>query len=326
MMTVEQIRHAALTQQPWSRLDEIVRAEMATARKVKDIAHEYQEIALALHSDEENELPEDSDDALMDTLDALRGTTHSKDCYRDPPNISLPSEEEIAALPRWARVALAARCARRVVPLFVIDGSDVDSRENPGFRSFELGRIIGALERSAELAKDTTLIWHLSNWAYGESAPPIAASVGNAVYFAANALREPNHDTGYSYRSSAASYDAAIAIGADLIQVSRRDFDKLAALAKWQKWTDDTPVPATVFGPLWPEGPPMGWPANPELPQRSDLGFELAAKEGLPDSAIEDEVVNLFNTINRYYIARGGQPLDLEDFQPLVSVLELVEV
>jgi hypothetical protein len=29
-----------------------------------------------------------------------------------------PSREEIDALPRWARVAYAARCARRVLPIF----------------------------------------------------------------------------------------------------------------------------------------------------------------------------------------------------------------
>ncbi len=31
---------------------------------------------------------------------------------------TVPIEKEIAALPRWARVAFAARCARRVQPLF----------------------------------------------------------------------------------------------------------------------------------------------------------------------------------------------------------------
>src|SRR5688572_9068688 len=31
---------------------------------------------------------------------------------------TLPTKEEIERLPRWARVAFAARCARRVLPLF----------------------------------------------------------------------------------------------------------------------------------------------------------------------------------------------------------------
>jgi len=32
----------------------------------------------------------------------------------------------------------------------------------------------------------------------------------------------------------------------------RRDFARLKRLAREQKWTDDTPVPPEVFGPLWP--------------------------------------------------------------------------
>ena len=32
---------------------------------------------------------------------------------------TLPTEKEIRQLPRWARVAFAARCARRALPLFV---------------------------------------------------------------------------------------------------------------------------------------------------------------------------------------------------------------
>ena len=36
----------------------------------------------------------------------------------------LPTKEEIAELPRWTIVALAARCARRVLPLFQGEGRD----------------------------------------------------------------------------------------------------------------------------------------------------------------------------------------------------------
>jgi hypothetical protein len=39
----------------------------------------------------------------------------------------LPTEEDIAKLPRWARVAFAARCARRALPLFVQHWPDAPS-------------------------------------------------------------------------------------------------------------------------------------------------------------------------------------------------------
>lgn len=43
----------------------------------------------------------------------------------------------------------------------------------------------------------------------------------------------------------------------------RRDFDRLARLAKMNAWTDDTPVPADVFGPLWPNGLTPDWAKEP---------------------------------------------------------------
>ncbi|MDB5311753.1 MAG: hypothetical protein JWO38_5955 [Gemmataceae bacterium] len=111
--------------------------------------------------------------------------------------------------------------------------------------------------------------------------------------------------------------DPIVAIGPYL----RRDFDHLARLAEWQHWTDDTPVPPDVFGPLWPEGPPPGWPADPETPRHTTLPLDLVVREGVLDRVIEDEAVNLFNTLNRYHIARSGQRLTLDQLRPLLAAL-----
>lgn len=43
----------------------------------------------------------------------------------------------------------------------------------------------------------------------------------------------------------------------------RRDFDRLVFLAKKHKWTDVTPVPPDVFGPLWPKDLAPAWAAEP---------------------------------------------------------------
>jgi hypothetical protein len=43
----------------------------------------------------------------------------------------------------------------------------------------------------------------------------------------------------------------------------RRDFDRLVTLAKKHNWTDDTPVPPDVFGPMWPEGLTPQWENEP---------------------------------------------------------------
>jgi hypothetical protein len=39
----------------------------------------------------------------------------------------------------------------------------------------------------------------------------------------------------------------------------RRDFARLARLAREHNWTDETPVPQTVFGPMWPDGLAPHW-------------------------------------------------------------------
>ena len=38
---------------------------------------------------------------------------------------------------------------------------------------------------------------------------------------------------------------------------------RLKRLAREQKWTDDTPVPPDVFGPMWPEGVEPYWAVEP---------------------------------------------------------------
>jgi hypothetical protein len=46
----------------------------------------------------------------------------------------------------------------------------------------------------------------------------------------------------------------------------RRDFVRLKRLARKQNWTDDTPVPPDVFGPMWPDGVEPYWAAEPPAP------------------------------------------------------------
>jgi hypothetical protein len=63
-----------------------------------------------------------------------------------------------------------------------------------------------------------------------------------------------------------------------LLLCLRRDFDRLASLAKRHRWTDDTPIPPDVFGPMWPntivpewaKEPPPESNANPLPPTASN--------------------------------------------------------
>jgi hypothetical protein len=313
MLTLDAVRAAVLSDQPWARLDALVRAELAQGFTTRQLTKALERFAHDI--DETEGLSEAGSDAFGDALDALTGFCH-KDCqYRDPPNPHLPSEEEIAELPRWARVAFAARCARRVLPLValnslaaVLSHGDVRALETRVATSENEARKPTNHEVDALFAVTTATAWiqvHVANIpAQSDARPDTIYSVFQAVSFA----------------SSAASPFVNIA------PHIRRDFDHLAQLAEVRRWTDDTPVPPDVFGPLWPEGAPKGWPANTDAPARAELVLEAFAGDETTEKKIEDDLVNLFNALNRYHIARSGKRLTLERFRSLVSAHALVEV
>ena len=51
------------------------------------------------------------------------------------------------------------------------------------------------------------------------------------------------------------------------LQFIRRDFDRVWRLAQANGWSDDTPVPPEVFGPLWPEGRVPKWATEATEPR-----------------------------------------------------------
>jgi hypothetical protein len=98
MISMDAIRTAVFSDMPWSKLDELVRAEMAAGRLTRHIADELAE--------KMNDvwglpgIPEDGQNAYGDTLDALTGNCHSDCCYKDPPITPVESAEVISSRPR----------------------------------------------------------------------------------------------------------------------------------------------------------------------------------------------------------------------------------
>jgi hypothetical protein len=67
-------------------MDQLVRAEMNTGRKVRDIFDDINPLV-----DEALDTPgltEDGEEALWGTLDALTGNCHQDSCYYDPPGVA----------------------------------------------------------------------------------------------------------------------------------------------------------------------------------------------------------------------------------------------
>jgi hypothetical protein len=93
MINLDAVRTAVLSSQPWSRLDEIVRAELAAGRTTREIFAELESMADAV--EDTPGLSDDGHDAFGDTLDALIGQCSPRHCYQDPPKPpALPTQEE----------------------------------------------------------------------------------------------------------------------------------------------------------------------------------------------------------------------------------------
>jgi hypothetical protein len=202
-----------------------------------------------------------------------------------------PTRKEIEQLPRWARVAFAARCARRVLPLY--------KHYCPEVAEYDIKSVTGAAavaERSAALAADATAeIVNTTNthefedaadaadWAetaadygIGVSMNPTASGsyeAGNAAAFAAHAASQAARQSAANAGAYAASRTVAHAArageGFSLAPFIRGNYETLVNCAKAQAWTAATAVAPEVFGPLWPDGPPEGWPEETQQPAQA---------------------------------------------------------
>lgn len=181
----------------------------------------------------------------------------------------IPTEVEIETLPRRARVAFAARCARRVLPLF--------RHYWPNSPVEHVAAIIRAVEVTEQAAATTQANVDAAPTAAVASASVAVASVAAAARshhtatttdyseaIAEHVARVAEHSSVAAARfSSAAVYRAAkrvLKAAPAAADAMLADFNALVYAAAQGQWTDDTPVSPEFFGPLWPHGTPLGWP------------------------------------------------------------------
>jgi hypothetical protein len=101
--------------------------------------------------------------------------------------------------------------------------------------------------------------------AYEDAARAAMFVVGD---FAAD-IEDNSIDNGDIVRAAAQVLMGTAALDTPLtaqLRCIRRDFARLKRLAREQKWTDDTPVPPEVFGPMWPPGVEPYWAVEPAPP------------------------------------------------------------
>jgi hypothetical protein len=83
MISLDALRAALLSKQPYTELDQLVRAELSAGRSTKQVRAELlglEGVVRSLLDENEN-----ADDAMRDTIDALVGFCPAKYAYHDPP-------------------------------------------------------------------------------------------------------------------------------------------------------------------------------------------------------------------------------------------------
>lgn len=223
---------------------------------------------------------------------------------------TLPTKEEIEQLPRWARVSFAARCARRVEPLFHHNWPSASETHERHVRHAVEHAEMFASEGMFDLDVDGTATFSAVEAAEaGDAATAaeaiIAANVADAAYAAASVITavDPADATVATVVSASDAADAS-----DLAWLLRQDYETVSDAGRRRNWTDDTPVPPSVFGPLWPEGPPADWP---ELPKPTTLTLTVQVPDNLDDAAVSEKLKILTVALARLNVAGGGHGLKL---------------
>lgn len=171
--------------------------------------------------------------------------------------------DELKAIPRWARVAFAARCARRVEPLLRVAWPDVRSDHVAA-----VARAIDYAEKSAARAEaDSELARGLALSAdivAERAASNTEAVARGGAYDVAHAATNAVGAVAYLKEAVSGAYYAAVDAASALAKIVgeddtaiRADLEQLRKTARKARWTSETAVPPTFFAPLPPrEAPP----------------------------------------------------------------------
>jgi hypothetical protein len=220
---------------------------------------------------------DETEERIMGVMDRLTGWCHGSQHIRTT-RTGLPTEEEIAKLPRWARVAFAARNARRMMPFFKFTWPNSTPRQQA-----QIVRAVILAEWSAQHAFSVFeealvfdgMMMHVGD--YASQTAGVALMVAGKVTDAidqAKMIREATH---------------CMKMALDPYYIIRADFDRVREVAIKNGWTDADSVAPDVFGPLWPDGPPLGWPEL--LDELSMLGDILSEHDLAEDSQNSEQTV-----------------------------------
>ncbi|HXD87359.1 MAG TPA: hypothetical protein VN641_12760 [Urbifossiella sp.] len=160
----------------------------------------------------------------------------------------VPTAGEIAKLTRWGRIAYAARCARRILPL--IDGGSAPL--DPLVRAAFID-LVEAAEQSAahaELDKHRIAVAMRTLKNFSDDSLPFGHQLLSVTFAAAHAEGCRAAEVAVTVLQQLASVETL-----SFALMPRRDFHRLQRLTRKNKWTDDTGIAPTAFGPMWLRAP-----------------------------------------------------------------------
>ena len=174
----------------------------------------------------------------------------------------IPTTDELRHLPRRARAAYAARCARRVQPLFGNHLPEVDSKQVEAVEHAIRCAEEYAAGGGASVMPAASIAAAADDTARASASCRDAYSAAHAASLAARTVADDDDAVSAAEAAAWAADAAGVALLAadSTTKAMWYDFSRLISAATEEKWTDKTPVPHSFFGPWWPTGKPSGWP------------------------------------------------------------------
>lgn len=236
-----------------------------------------------------------------------------------------PQTEDLQRLPRWARVAYAVRCARRVQPLFTTLWPTAPEKH---VVAIERALYTAASSSSSgRLLEDAAIVLRAA--AATRAAPhTCAADAARAAAFAADAARTVLFGSAYAAAAADAAAEASRQSQKRMIAAAWHDNDALLSMSRgeaWgnhkdmrshgQSWTDHTPVNPDSLGPLWPPDidEREGWPTDTIVPSDAHkLELQILVPEGASDDEVADIVKQHVLAASRTHQSHRGSGLKID--------------
>jgi hypothetical protein len=232
-----------------------------------------------------------------------------------------PTTKELITLPRGAVLAFAARCAQRVEPLFQAMWPDAPQEH---LNALDQAIRVAAERNSPDAASAACDKADAASRAAGNAsaARAVARTAALAAMWAARAAAHADDGMRVAEEASISADVAMHAVGAgnykpdstgEIRRAMRLDFELLRQAAAREEWTDETLVTLEFFGPLWPEGPPRGWPGSEPNSENVELVLTIDVPDRISDEDVLGLVAGLVKRADAVHRAYGGHGLQVEE-------------